>query len=428
MTPLSFEFTSRDAAPRPMLAALALLVAGAAILPACSTAKSTAAEPPRAAEVVSVETTTPVVEPIVRQLRVTGSLVADEQAEVSAEIAGRVVGTPVERGTRVPAGALLVQLSTDQAQAQLAEADANAARIAAGLGLDGDRFEVERVPDVANARAEWELAQAEYDRIRSLLEQRVVSQSEYDQRRTRVEAARQRYESERNRAQQEFRAWEAARARVTLARKGLGDTAVRAPFSGIVAERLVSAGDFVSVGTRVATVVRVDPLRVVLTVPEQFVSQVRAGQPVTFTVDAYPGQSFEGTVRYISPAVRAEMRALTVEAVVPNPTGALKPGLFATAQLAQPAEDALLVDRRAIREVGQTVRLFVVHGDVLEERIVTTGQVDGGRVEIVAGLERDDVVALPGKATLTEGLKVRAIPGGGGAAARAETPAPPPAR
>jgi RND family efflux transporter MFP subunit len=335
---------------------------------------------------------------------------ADEQAEVSAEVAGRVTATPIERGSHVAAGSLLVHLSTKQAQAQLVEAQANAGRIAAGLGMNDDqRFDPEQVPDVVNARAELALAQSEYERIRSLLDQRVVSQSEYDQRRTRVEAARQRYESERNKAHQDYQAWEAARARVALARKGLHDTAIRAPFAGQVAERFVSAGDFVATGTRVATVVRIDPLRIVLTVPEQSMAHVKAGQLVTFSVDAYPGRSFEGTVKFISPALRADQRALTVEAVVSNPRGLLKPGLFATAQLAQPAEDALLLDARAIRDVGSTSRVFLVNGSTLEERIVTVGQRAGSLVEIVSGLERHAIVALPGATPLTEGLRVRPV-------------------
>lgn len=392
------------------IAAATLLLLGGLWSAACTTSNSAAAEPPRDATPVVVNTTRPVVEPITRTIRVTGSLVADEQADVSAEVSGRVTATPVERGSRVTAGALLVQLSTEQASAQLAEAEANAARIAAGLGLtDGSRFDPERVPDVANAKAELELAQAEYARIRSLLDQKVVSQSEYDQRQTRVEAARQHYESERNKAQQDFRSWEAARARVALARKGLNDTSVRAPFAGLVAERKVSAGDFVAMGSTVATVVRIDPLRVVLTVPEQLVSQVQSGQAVTFTVDAYPGREFTGTVRYISPALRAEQRALIVEAIVGNGDGQLKPGLFATARLAQPSQDALLLDRRAVHEVGKTSRVFVVNGDRLEERIVTLGQDAGARIEIVDGLNAQSIVALPGNARLTEGLKVRPV-------------------
>ena len=109
-----------------------------------------------------------------------------------------------------------------------------------------------------------------------------------------MEAARQQFESAKNGAAQQYQSLQAARARVTLARKALADTVVRAPFDGIVAERLVSVGDYVTRGMKVAVVVRVNPLRVQLTVPEQFVSAIAVGQPVTFEVDAYPGRQFDG--------------------------------------------------------------------------------------------------------------------------------------
>src|SRR5690606_18814911 len=107
----------------------------------------------------------------------------------------------------------------------------------------------------------------------------------------------------------------------------LADTAVRAPFAGLVAERLVSVGDYVTRGTRVATVVRIDPMRVELTVPEQAVSLVSVGQPVKLTVDAYPNDVFDARVKFVSPALRADQRALTVEAIAANADGRLKPGL-----------------------------------------------------------------------------------------------------
>ena len=100
----------------------------------------------------------------------------------------------------------------------------------------------------------------------------MVSQAEFDQRRTQLEAARQQYESAKNAAAQQYQALQAARARVAIARKALADTSVRAPFAGLVAERLVSVGDYVTKGMKVASVVRVNPLRVALTIPEQFVS------------------------------------------------------------------------------------------------------------------------------------------------------------
>ena len=301
-----------------------------------------------------------------------------------------------------------MQLVATEAAAQLAEAEANAAQSAAALALGpGGAFEVDRVPEVANARAELQLAEAEYARIRSLLDERVVSQSEYDQRATSVEAARQRVEAARNAATQRYRAYQASLARVTLARKALADTTVRAPFAGVVVERRVSTGDYVTRGQVVATVVRVDPLRVELSIPEQDVSRVGAGQAVTFRVGAPPGRQFTGTVRYVSPSLRTDQRAMVVEAVVDNPDGALKPGLFATAEIAEPERrTALLVPRAALREVGATQRVLVVKGTRLEDRIVALGQVVGDRVIVTSGVARGEVVALPGAAPLAEGTEV----------------------
>jgi RND family efflux transporter MFP subunit len=348
--------------------------------------------------------------PIDRFLRVTGSLAANEQAEVSAETAGRVIETPVERGTRVASGALLVRISASETSAQLQEAEANAAQIEARLGLvNGQPFDASRVPDVMNATAAVELAEAEFNRIRSLLDQKVVSQSEYDQRRTQVEAARQQYEMALNAARQSYRALEAARARVALARKAVADTSIRAPFNGLVSERVVSIGDYVTKGTRVATVVRVDQLRVELTVPEQAIALIKVGQPVKLTVDAYPGEEFTATVRFVSPSVRTDQRALTVEAIAPNADGRLKPGLFATASIQQPASaPALLAPASAVETVAGTSRVYVIKDGAAEERIVTLGDRVGDLVELTSGVAAGEVVALEVKGRLADGAPVRA--------------------
>src|SRR5207253_7882751 len=137
------------------------------------------------------------------------------------------------------------------------------------------------------------------------------------QRRTQMEATRQQFEAAKNGAAQQYQSLQAARARVSMARKAAADTVVRAPFNGLVAQRLVSAGDYVTKGMKVAVVVRVNPLRVQLTIPEQFVSAVAVGQPVNFEVDAYPGRQFQGTMKFVNPALQADQRALTIEATVP---------------------------------------------------------------------------------------------------------------
>lgn len=384
-----------------ILAALAATACG----PSGSGATQAAEAPPAA---VSVAAVAAVEQPIARYVRATGSLTAEEQADVAAEIGGRVIATPVERGTPVATGAELVRLSPTETDAQAKEAEANAAQIEARLGLTaGGAFDPARVPEVQNALSSYALAQGEFARIQSLLDQRVVSQSEFDQRRTQMEAARQQVEVAKNGAAQQYQALQAARARITLAHKALADTVVRAPFSGVVAQRLVSVGDYVSKGTRVAVVVRIDPLRVELTVPAQFISTVGAGQTVAFEVDAYPGRSFEGKVRYVSPALEANQRALTIEAIVANPKGDLKPGLFATARIEQPEKTpGVLVPDAAVQTVAGTARVFVVNGERVEERLVTVGQTADSLVEITRGLKAGERVATSNIGQLTDGLKI----------------------
>jgi RND family efflux transporter MFP subunit len=393
---------------RNVLAGLAA-AALSAVTAGCGSQTGTVSAAPKP-EPLAIATAAVESRPIDRYLRVTGSLLADEQAEVSAEATGRVVETPVERGARVAQGALLARISAIETSAQLQEAEANAGQIEARLGLAaGQAFDPKRVPDVMNAKASLEWAEAEFGRIGSLLEQKVVSQSEYDQRRTQVEAARQQYQMAQNVAEQSYRSLDAARARVALARKALADTSIRAPFSGLVAERVVSIGDYVTRGARVATVVRVDPMRIELTIPEQSVSLVRVGQPVRVTVDAYPGEEFTAKIRYVSPSLRADQRALTVEAIAQNGDGRLKPGLFAAASIRQPqSAPALLVPATAVETISGTSRAYVVKGDKVEERIVTLGEAAGQQVEITSGLAKGDVVAAEPKGRLVDGLAVRA--------------------
>ena len=161
-------------------------------------------------------------QPIARFIRATGTLMAEEQADVAAEIAGRVVATPVERGTAVAPGRRADSLVADRDRMRRpARRKPTPRRSKRGSGSSpASAFDVNAVPEVQNAKAAFELAQNEFNRIQSLLDQRVVSQSEFDQRRTQMEAARQQYESAKNGAAQQYQALQAARARVALARKG----------------------------------------------------------------------------------------------------------------------------------------------------------------------------------------------------------------
>ena len=145
-----------------------------------------------------------------------------------------------------------------------------------------------------------------------------------------------------------------------------------------------------------------------LTVPEQYLSLVKTGQPVRLSVDAYPGEVFKATVRFVSPSLKANQRALTVEAIAPNADNRLKPGLFATALLQQPAPAAaMLVPASAVETVAGTSRVYVLAGDKVEERIVTIGEKVGDLVELATGIKAGEQVAANPRGKLADGIRVQ---------------------
>jgi RND family efflux transporter MFP subunit len=391
--------------PRAVLLSLSLLAAaGIACSRATADAERTAIAPaPLAVSIVPATT-----QPMGGVVTVSGTLTAEDDADVAAEVAGRIVATPVERGSRVAAGDALIQIASTEANAQAAEARANAAQIEARLAIgDGGTFDLERVPEVANARAAFELARTDLERAESLRQRQLIARADFDQRAAQTAAAERQYDTARNNAAQQYQQLIAARARIVVAQKAVADTVVRAPFAGVVGERFVSVGDYVSRGTRVASVLRVDPLRVQMTVAEKDVAAMAVGRAVRFTVDAYPGEAFTGQIRYISPAVLADTRALTVEAVVPNGDGRLRPGFFATARIDRGAPTPrLVVPASAVRVVNDAARVFVVEGDRAVERVVTVGESSGDVIEVVAGITADERVVASNLTQIADGVRV----------------------
>jgi RND family efflux transporter MFP subunit len=187
--------------------------------------------------------------------------------------------------------------------------------------------------------------------------------------------------------------------------KALHDCTIVAPFDGWVAERWVSSGErmvamFPGAG-RAVTLLRINPLRLSLTVSQQHVTKVRPGAPVVFQTDAFPGRSFRGRVRYIAPAVTSDSRSLVVEAEVPNPDHELRPGMFVTAdlELAETRND-LFIPRAAVHTKGEVAAVFIVRGGVAREQIVALGEPSGDVIQVTSGLGAGDVI-------VTEPAKVR---------------------
>ena len=343
-------------------------------------------------------------------LDVTGTLMADAQTDIASEIEQRVVEILVERGQVVSAGQVVARMDAKDATNQLQEAEAAEAQIRERLGMvNGQPFDALKTPEVQQARATMDRAEADYKRFAQLIEEGAVSRSEHDLRRADYLATKAQYETAVNQTRQLYQSLLAQKVRVAMGRKAMEDTIIRAPFSGLIAEKAVSVGRYTKKGDRIATIVRVDPLRIELTIPEGAVAAVRKGQKVSFTVQSYPGRQFEGTIAYVGPAIRAESRALVVEAIVPNPKALLQPGLFATAHIELPsARSSVMVPAAAVKGEGGVFKLFIAKDDRAEARLVQVGRETDGHLEILRGLAAGERVVSPQLPGLADGVLIAA--------------------
>jgi RND family efflux transporter MFP subunit len=332
-------------------------------------------------------------------VRLTGSLAADDKSDVGSNASGIVMKTCVERGSVVKKGDLLIQLDPRDAQYALEEGILAAEQLRVRLGLEeGKKLRVDDVPEVEAARLAMLLAEKNHKRAENLKRQQAIALSDADQMETEYRSAAQRYQLTLLLARQLYQSYRAALAHVVTLQKAVEDCSIRAPFDGWVAERDVSVGERVISlfpSGKLATVLRIDPLRLSLTVPQQEMARIKIGQTVTFQTDAFPGKTFTGTVRYITPQVTADNRSVCVEAMVPNPGAVLRPGLFVTAELQlDKRQTELYVPEAAVRNRGDVAAVFVVRGGLIREQIVSLGESSAGRVHVTSGLAAGEVVVV----------------------------------
>src|ERR1051326_1140609 len=373
--------------------------------------------------ILEVSTVAAVVRQLPRFFEATGTLAADVQTDVQPQTAGKVVAVGVDMGSAVSQGQMLVRLEDadyklreDQAVAQLENAKAAVNQAEEKLGLQaGQKFDPERVADVSAARANFNLAESNFQRAQKLIESGDISRAEFDQRKSQRDALRQTYESAIAQARQNYAAILVARTNVTnaqtqvdMARRNLSYTVVAAPVAGYVLERSVDVGTYVSTTTKVAPIVKTNPLWIRMDIPEQALQQIKSGQSVSLTTASWPDKSFSGRVARISPNVSASSRTLTVEAEIDNRGGALKPGQFATVRILLPQnESAVLVPQRSLRTISGATYVFVIKNGHAEQRLVQAGQIEGDLVEIKSGITADEVVATSNVDQLSDGAGVR---------------------
>jgi len=367
-----------------------LAFAGACSRPNPDSAPAQKSLPPQPVQIAPVTR-----RPLERTLTVAGSLFAQEQTPVSARVAGRIGNLPVDLGARVRAGDLLAEteprdyeLRVQQSRALLGQA-----RSRLGLPLEGDNDQVtlEETSLVREATAVLNQARADRERLAELSRQGIASAADLEASNASFVVAQSRHADALEEARTRAAVLQQRRAEYELARKQLADTRITAPFDGIVSERRASLGQHLDIGTPLLTLVKADPLRLRVEVPERDARRVAVGQTVRLHLTG-DTNIYAGTVRRLSPSLLEASRMLVVEADVPA-AGALRPGAFARTEIVvETGSPAWTVPTDALLTFAGVERVFVHEDGKASERRVTTG--DHGRdwIEVTTGLKGNESV------------------------------------
>lgn len=363
----------------PVRHSLSRLALSAAIAIGLSTTAHTQGPPGGEMPPTIVEAARPKVEAVSETLSAVGTLRADEAITVRPELAGRVEAVLFEEGQKVAKGAPLFRLDASLVQADVAEAEANAAN---------SGRELKRAQDLAGRKL---IAPADVDTKRA--------QSKVDE------------------------------AKLASSRTRLGKTDLRAPFAGTAGLRKVSPGEYVNIGDALVDLVATDTLKLDFSLPEVYLGRFRPGQKIAVSIDAQrdrqdtrPNVFSEGEVYAVAPQVDLATRSVTLRARVPNADGKLFPGQFARVSLVLGSrENALLVPEQALWPQGGKQNVYIIKDGKAELVEVTTGQRKPGLVEIISGIGADDEVISAGQMKIGPGAKVQVQ----GAKPAAQQPAAP---
>ena len=373
--------------------------------------------------IVDVTTAAAIKRDLPRFFEANGSLAGDEQTDVAPQTSGKVIAVGVDIGSYVKRGQMLVRLDdselklhVEQSVAQVDQAKAGVRQAEEKIGLkSGQAFDPNRVAEVASAKVALDLADKNLRRAEKLIESGDVSRSFYDQQKAQRDQLMEQYDAAVAQARQNYAAVVVARtnvanaeAQLALARKSLSYAIIPAPIDGFVAERSADLGEYVSPQQKVATIVRINPLRIRIDIPEQAIPEVHVGQSVSMSTSAWPDKNFSGRIARIAPNVTANSRTLTVEAEIENSSGVLKPGQFATVRILQPRpQPAVLIPARSVITESGVSRVFVIKNGHSEQRLVQIGQAEGDLIEVKSGVAADEQVATSNLEKLSDGVAVR---------------------
>jgi membrane fusion protein (multidrug efflux system) len=306
-----------------------------------------------------------VVQPVMRtawidRIQALGTAKANESVTLTAKTAETVARVNFDDGQLVEAGAVLVEMT--------------------------DRAEVALLKEAQAAYAE---TAKQYERLRGLVEQGTVTQSQVDQ---------------------QLGARDTARARMEAIRVRLSDRVVTAPFAGVLGFRAVSPGTLVQPGTVITTLDDIRTIKLDFSVPETFLSALAPGQTIEATSAAYPEVAFNGTVTSLDSRVDPVTRAIVVRAEIPNPERLIKPGMLLAVEVLNRPRESLTIQEISLSALRDRMFVYRVDADnVAREVSVRIGGRRSGEVEILEGLNEGDRVVTDGLVRMRDGAPVAIV-------------------
>ena len=302
-----------------------------------------------------------VIEPerLIDEIQALGTAKANESIEIKPRISSVVTRVAFEEGQLVRQGDLLIELENSEILAGLAVAEASLSE-----------------------------SRSIYNRSKSLIDTQAISASNLET----LQAAMQVNE-----------------AQVEAAKSRLAHTAIRAPFTGRVGLRRVSPGGYVDTSTVITTLDDIETIKLDFSIPEMFLTVVAEGMSIAALSLVYPDRTFAGKVASIDTRLDPVSRSVQIRALIPNPDGALKPGMFLTVALHRDRGDVLVAPEEAIVPERGDQYVFRVQGGIVEKRAVTLGRRIPGGVEITAGLESGDMIITEGTHKVHNGSQVEVL-------------------
>lgn len=287
----------------------------------------------------------------------TGTLLANEDADLRSEVTGKITRIYFQEGSRVRRGELLLKINDSELQAQL-----------------------------LRERYRRELADQKEERQRQLLKGGLISQETYDVALNELNTVN---------------------AGIKLIMAQIEKTEIRAPFDGLIGLKYVSEGSYIAPTTRVATLQNINPIKIDFSVPEKYAGEISAGASITFRVQGSP-KTFSATVYAVEPKIDQATRTVQLRASSPNPDGVLIPGAFAEIELVlRSIPNALTIPAEALIPELSGHKVFVFRGGTAQSQTVTAGIRTSNTVQLTGGIQPGDTVITTGILQIRSGSPVQ---------------------